>query len=427
MSINKSIWHTGEGSISIDIPFSKVDVEHRTVSGFATLDNVDQSADIIPADASNKAFERFRGNVREMHQSIAVGKMLSFSQQDFYDIKDDKIYRGIFVTAYVSRGAQDTWEKVLDGTLSGFSIGGNILDSEVVYSKEYDKTVRVIKEYDLVELSLVDSPCNPLANVFSVVKSASGTTYSGIATGTSVENVFYCKTDEIAVTSVEEDQDCASCGKAMENIGWVEETNSVEKTDIVRDVVRKYIKPEITKQAESNHEGGNEVSKVDNTSVEEVEPVTKADETVEEVAVETAEVSEVSEESADVEKADADSDVEVVETPDFVKLFDDLKTFVSEAVEKNITASSEQIDSIKESVDTFTKAVDDRFAELEKGHNSLTETYERLVESLGKVEESVERINSSTAVKKSSELGGSEEVTKTNSIWGGRFLGVSDL
>lgn len=427
MSINKSIWHTGEGSIALDIPFSKVDVEHRTVSGFATLDNVDQSADIIPADASNKAFERFRGNVREMHQSIAVGKVLGFSQQDFYDRKTDKTYRGIFVTAYVSRGAQDTWEKVLDGTLSGFSIGGNILDSEVVYSNEYNKTVRVIKEYDLVELSLVDSPCNPLANVFSVVKSATGVTYSGIATETTVENVFYCKADEIAVTSVDENQDCASCGKAMENIGWVEETNSVEKSDIVRDVVRKYITPEITKQAESNHEGGNEVSKVDNTSVEEVEPVTKADEAVEEVAEEAVEVSGVTEESADVEKADADSDVEVVETPDFVKLFDDFKAFVSESIEKSVTTSSEQFNLIKDSVETFTKAVDTRFEELEKGHKSLTETYDRLVESLAKVEESVERINSSTAVKKSAELGGSEETTKINSIWGGRFLGVSDL
>jgi uncharacterized protein YaaN involved in tellurite resistance len=214
----------------------------------------------------------------------------------------------------------------------------------------------------------------------------------------------------------------------MENIGWVEETAPVEKADAVRGIVRKHITPEITKQAESNHEGGNEVSKVDNTSVEEVEPVTKADEAVEEVTEEIVEVSDVVEEPADVEKADADSDVEVVETPDFVKLFEDLRTFVSEAVEKSINSSSEQVNSIQESVEAFTKSVDSRFAELEEGHKSLTDTYNRLVESMAKVEESVDRINSSTAVKKSTELGGSEELTKTqNSIWGGRFLGVSDL
>jgi hypothetical protein len=58
-------------------PLAKVDVERRTVSGFATLDNVDKQADIVTTEASLKAFSKFRGNIREMHQPTAVGKMVS--------------------------------------------------------------------------------------------------------------------------------------------------------------------------------------------------------------------------------------------------------------------------------------------------------------------------------------------------------------
>jgi len=439
MEIIKSSWQTDQNSIRFSVPFAKVDAEHRTVSGFATLDNVDRTADICTAEASNKAFERFRGNVREMHQSIAVGKVLGFSQQDFYDFSTDKTYRGIFVTAYVSKGAQDTWEKVLDGTLSGFSIGGNIIESDVVFDAEINQSVRVIKEYDLVELSLVDSPANNLANIFSIVKSDTGAvTYKGMAFETSVSSVFYCEGDKIAVVSSEESQNCASCNKNMENIGWIESADS-EKSDVLRDVVQKYLNPdpEITKQDEVNtHEGGIEVD-ILSTSVEEVEPIEKADEVVDEVAVEAADeavvdaVDVVAEEEAveEVEKADEGSEVEAVDAPvDFVKLFDDLRSFVADTVTKSTEASNEQVAGVRASVEAFVKSVDEKFNELGTTHETLAKSVTDLTESLKDVEARVEGLNSSTAVKKSSELGGSEEVLQKNtSIWGGRFLGVSDL
>ncbi len=47
------------------MPFSKVDKERRIVSGFASLDNLDKQNDIVTAEASMKAFAKFRGNIRE--------------------------------------------------------------------------------------------------------------------------------------------------------------------------------------------------------------------------------------------------------------------------------------------------------------------------------------------------------------------------
>ncbi len=136
MEITKAHWASKDGRVSLSMPFNKVDTEQRTVSGYASVDNLDTQGDVVTAEAASEAFDRFRGNIREMHQPIAVGKVVSFWQQPLYDTETNKTYVGVYVTAYVSTGAQDTWEKVLDGTLTGFSIGGSINDAEDVYDKD---------------------------------------------------------------------------------------------------------------------------------------------------------------------------------------------------------------------------------------------------------------------------------------------------
>jgi hypothetical protein len=145
MEISKAHWESEGNSLRLSMPIAKVDIERRIVSGFATLDNIDRQDDVVPSEASVKAFETFRGNIREMHDDKkAVGKLVSFKEDSFYDQETGKFYKGIYVSAYVSKGAQDTWEKVLDKTLTGFSIGGNVKDYEDVYNKEMDKSIRII-------------------------------------------------------------------------------------------------------------------------------------------------------------------------------------------------------------------------------------------------------------------------------------------
>ena len=170
MTIEKSHWSSIGNDITLSVPFTKVNREKRTVSGFATLDNLDQTGDVVTQEASIKAFEGFRGNIREMHGSTAVGKMVSFKPETFYDPATKEFYNGVYVDAYVSKGAQDTWEKVLDGTLTGFSIGGKIVESDNEVNKSTGKQVRFIKDYSLIELSIVDSPANELCNILSIQK-----------------------------------------------------------------------------------------------------------------------------------------------------------------------------------------------------------------------------------------------------------------
>ena len=143
MKIEKAHWVANGQNVTLSMPLTKVDKEKRLVHGFASLDNEDSHDDVVTAAASVKAFSRFRGNIREMHQPIAVGKMVDFREEELFS--NGRVHKGVFVTVYVSRGAQDTWEKVLDDTLSGFSIGGNVLDAETEFSKDAGKPIRFIK------------------------------------------------------------------------------------------------------------------------------------------------------------------------------------------------------------------------------------------------------------------------------------------
>ena len=111
MNIEKSLWSSHGDNITLSVPFTKVNREKRTVSGFATLDNVDQTGDVVTSEASMKAFENFRGNLREMHKPVAVGKIVSFKPETYYDPASKEFYNGVYVDAYISKGAQDTWEK----------------------------------------------------------------------------------------------------------------------------------------------------------------------------------------------------------------------------------------------------------------------------------------------------------------------------
>jgi hypothetical protein len=207
------------------MPISKVDVEKRIVSGFATLDNVDRQGDRITSEASRKAFESFRGNVRLMHQPIPAGKVVNFRTETFFDMETNKQYSGVYVDAYISKGADNIWEMVLDGTLTGFSVGGNVKDSEPVLDAESQKTVRIIKDYDLVELSLVDSPANQLANIFSIQKTDHGNVADGIFNKSNIQNVFWCEADNLAYTGSEETHKCANCNCELGTIGWVDEVD----------------------------------------------------------------------------------------------------------------------------------------------------------------------------------------------------------
>jgi hypothetical protein len=430
MNIEKSNWSSNGNNLHLAVPFTKVNREKRTVSGFATLDNVDQTGDVVTAEASMKAFERFRGNLREMHQPIAVGKVVSFKPETYYDPASKEFYNGVYVTSYISKGAQDTWEKVLDGTLAGFSIGGKILESDNEVNKANGETVRFIKDYELVELSIVDSPANELCNILSIEKMNGKMIFKGMAADVVTENIFYCEESDSVFVSTEKEFDSPISGKPATLIGWVEssDVNKAKEIDRILDLHKsRSTLPEtqtIAKQA--NAEGGNEVSEntettvVEETIVEETAPVVEETPAAEEAPAEDA-VADASAET--LEKAADVSEVEVDE-PDFAKMLGDLKGFFSETLSKATDANAAQVKTVTETVESFSKSVDSRITELAEQYDTLSKTVSDIRNTIDGVQKRVDAVEGETAIKKSSDLGGSQEVTTIKkSKWNGSFLG----
>ena len=420
MEISKAHWVSEGNNLRLSMPIAKVDVERRMVSGFATLDNIDRQGDIVPSEASVKAFEKFRGNIREMHDDKkAVGKLVSFKEDSFYDQETGKLYKGVFVSAYVSKGAQDTWEKVLDGTLTGFSIGGSVKEYEDTYDEDMSKSIRIIKEYDLFELSLVDNPANQYANVISIEKGHTG----GYLSKALIENVFWCGEDDIVQLSAGSTSDCPRCDKSMNNIGFVE-TNDAQKADVVKSILSTV------------KNDAKEVSKMDNETIETA--TEEAAETVVEKAVDSdVEVSAEAEvEKAVMEDNAAMSDEDPEDSED--DTMDEEDDMEDKAMGAGGKGYDDELKPTKALVDeiqsTFTmladtiKALNEKVDELNKTVTGVKQDVDTVKNEFGKRVDAVEK---DTAFRKSGDLG---EVVQEpifekaqKSLWGGRFLTKSDL
>jgi hypothetical protein len=441
MTISKAHWDTTGDSVRLSLPFAKVDKERRIVSGFASLDNIDKQGDIVTAEASMKAFSKFRGNIREMHQPLAVGKMVNFKEDRYFDPESKKFYSGVFVSAYVSKGAQDTWEKVLDGTLTGFSIGGRMNKWDDGYDEKSDSTIRIIKDYDLVELSLVDSPANQFANIMHVEKVDGVEIVKG--QDVTLENVFYDEESGLVMMSDQESVTSPVTGNEMKNIGFVEKEDN-EKMDIVKFLVdsAKGIDAKITKE-------DNPMAK--KTKTEEVE-VTKSEEIAPEAdaVVETpvAEVTEKSEETAvaeeTVEKSEETPAEEVAKAEESVEApAAEVATEVSKSDEAIVEAVAEIKNTITSAFSDLVQTVKSLQAEVEMLKSSKVDTaavkssldavakdIAATVEQVDKFGKRVDAVEADTAFRKSGDLGEivqeqPEMVEK--SLWGGRFLKTADL
>ena len=447
MNIEKSQWSSDGQNLHLSVPFTKVNRENRTVSGFATLDNVDQTGDVVTAEASLKAFEAFRGNLREMHQPLAVGKVVSFKPETYYDQKSKEFYNGVYVTSYISKGAQDTWEKVLDGTLSGFSIGGKIKDSDNEINKVTGESVRFIKDYDLVELSIVDSPANEMCNIISIEKMNGQLIFKGMAADVVTENIFYCEDSDSVFISTDKTYSSPVTGKEATLIGWVE-SSDINKSKEIDKVLASFKKSRVPLPAtqtiakQANVQGGNEVEKLnvkaEDSAVVEATPVAEApavEAIVEETMVETnveavedapaAEAEDADSASVDVFKsvdADASAAVEVQE-PDFAKMLVDLKGFFADTLSKATEANALQVSEIKETVETFSKGLNAQITELAEKHSALSAAVTEIKGTIDGVQKRVDAVEGDTAIKKSSDLGGSAVLATNKSKWNGSFLG----
>jgi hypothetical protein len=391
-----------------------------------------------------------------MHQPSAVGKVVSFKEDRYFDPNTKKFYSGVYVSAYVSKGAQDAWEKVLDGTYSGFSIGGNIKKYDDQVDSGTENPIRIIKEYELHELSLVDNPANQFANIFSIEKVNGQTTIDGYLSKTEIENVFWDSENDIVFLSEADSAESPSSGKAMQNIGFVEKTDS-DNSEMIKflvDSAKGINTIEINKEVNPMDETTNEAVEVavetvaEEAVVEETQVAPEADAPVEATEGSVEKSYDEDMDSKDKKKMDEDED-EMSKAKD-KKSYDEEEDEMSKA--KSAMPDDEDKTEVAKSSDVVESAVADLTATVTKAFSDLSEIVKAQAAQISELTKSVEAVKNDvtanktvfdefgkrvdavvadTAFRKSGDLGEIvqelPEMKVQKSLWGGRFLTNNDL
>lgn len=414
-------WQRKGSHLDLGINFKEIETEGRIVVGFATLDNVDLTNDIVPLEASIKAFENFRGNIRLQHDKTKpVGKMKGFEVADYYDEETDQTYKGIKVAVQISKGAEDVWEMVKDGTLSAFSIGAAVKKASKVFDAKLQKEIQIIEDYVLFELSLVDSPANQLANVVSFYKS--------IDPDIEVEKSFegnhfmYCGIDRMAMRSENPQASCPKCGEQMANLGHISHNTDMQtqlNKVLEGQTIQKGGHPEVAVEKENK-----EVPEVDEIEVDEsaeiAETEVEPEASTEEVVVETAEVEEetVAEVDTEIEDVTETVDTEAALTEESIRAM--LEDFRSVLVEEFATASRKGFDEMLARFEDVQKGFTElakTFSEVKEAHESVTKRLDSAESNITKTNERLDVVDDTSAVKKSLEsesVNTSEVVEKKN-------------
>ena len=140
------------------------DKNYGTFEGYGSVfGNKDLGNDVIEAGAFAKSLKKRKPqNVKLLYQhksDMPIGV--------FDEIKEDE--HGLVVKgrlALKTQAGAEAYELLKMGALDGLSIGFRVNPKEVSYDKRGNK--RIIKEVDLMEVSLVTFPMNPQATVRSV-------------------------------------------------------------------------------------------------------------------------------------------------------------------------------------------------------------------------------------------------------------------
>lgn len=366
------------------------DDTQRMVVGFATLDNLDQTGDIVLASASENAFRTFRGNIREQHnRDSAVGRLVAFEPATYYDPATQVMHKGIRVAVRISNGAESTWQKCLDGTYSGFSIKGGILDSEQIVKD--GQPIKVIKQYHLTELSIVDNPANELANFETVYKALDGEQPVELEKDLKTKNLFWCAEHKLASQSADDRLPCAQCGEIMAIVGTI--TSDEDFTEKIMKVLDdlEINKEGVTHMADTIEKTDEEKDKV------EVTPTDEAKET---------ETSEVDKEAESDEEADEDAAPAV-----------DVKALMAE-----INASLKLVE------DTLVTKYNELSTRVDGALEKITTANSELEKRLGEQDDRLKEVAGATAQRKSQDAEVVEKGTdQAKDAWDGIFTGTFNV
>lgn len=135
-----------------------IDTEHGVFKGFASTSDLDQGGDIIVKGAFGRTLMERKGRVKVLWQhdmDKPIGKPTLLEERE----------GGLYIEAQLSMTqlGKDAAILLKDGVIDSMSIGYTVRE------KDYDQDgIRIIKDLDLFEVSLVSFPMNEKAVITSV-------------------------------------------------------------------------------------------------------------------------------------------------------------------------------------------------------------------------------------------------------------------
>lgn len=156
MTIKNKVFHLDSQFIK-ELPTADEAIDSIFISGYASSTNVDRSNDVIPSSVWEAGIANYKKNpvILAYHDhDDPIGRMTEYKVDP----------QGLWIKARISAAAE-VFNLIKDGVLTAFSVGFRVLDAE------YNSTTElfVIKELELLEISVVSIPCNQ-DTVFSLSK-----------------------------------------------------------------------------------------------------------------------------------------------------------------------------------------------------------------------------------------------------------------
>lgn len=130
-------------------PSSTDGFESVYIEGYASTNDIDRSGDVVPTSVWEKGMQNYLKNpviLAHHDHDDPCGRMTEH--------KIDS--KGLWIKARISSAAEEVFNLVKDGLITAFSIGFRIMDAEYNAAAE----VFMVKELELVEISVVSVPCN---------------------------------------------------------------------------------------------------------------------------------------------------------------------------------------------------------------------------------------------------------------------------
>ena len=152
---------------NIIVPFTK-DMDKkgslRLFGGIASSTSIDRDNERMDKSVLKKIANGLEGATVFFNHNIkglGVG-IVSKSEET-----GNKVH--IEVVPTIAKGMEDVVTQIGEGILKSFSIGGKILNLEVEYDKNLQKDIKVIKDVEIYEVSVVGIPANKDASILSYI------------------------------------------------------------------------------------------------------------------------------------------------------------------------------------------------------------------------------------------------------------------